>query len=191
MIKIKNIVPLYCFLFSIFYGCNKADSPLTDTNRALHEKLAGDYRLETSFANKEVDIDLNGTENRDMIKESGNFKNSKLWISIDKNLLLFEQMWPEEYPFFYEGTILHVNFANQGDIRTFKFKENNTQIVTDTITKTLNGIIIKSPPLSVKIIGNGKIEVVNKKMLYTNKGLEEVIFTSVYTYTGYNKVIFK
>jgi hypothetical protein len=146
--------------------------------------------LETSYADREIDIDLNGTKNTDMLKEADDFKRSKLWISVDKNMLLFEQMWPEQYPLFNEGKILNVDFANQGDVRTFEFKENNTQIATDTITKTLNKIIIKSPPLSIKIIGNGKIEVVNKKKLYTNKGLEEIIFTSVYAYTGYNKGIY-
>lgn len=191
MISFKNIVPLYCFLSSILYGCNKTNNLLIDKNRALYEKFGGDYRLEISYADREVDIDLNGIKNTDMIKESVDFKNSKLWISIDKNKLLFEQMWPEQYPSFYEGKLLHVNFANQADVRNFEFKENNTRIVTDTITKTLNEIIIQSPPLSIKIIGDGKIEVLNKKKLYTNRGLEEISITSVYSYTGYNKGFFE
>jgi hypothetical protein len=128
----------------------------------------------------------------DMTKESGNFRNNFVLLKISSEKMWFEEMWAEQYPNFYEGKILYVNFASQGDYRKFEFQDNYTRLVTpDTVTRILNGKVRKTPPTSIRIFDDKKIEVKNTKKLYTSNGLEDINFTSVYSYKGYNKGDFR
>jgi hypothetical protein len=200
MNRMKNIL-LFGLLGGLWLsGCHSPIAPNED-NPALHDRFHGKYKIVSSYTDVPVELNGDGTPTTDLTKElpvTANIHNSGLELRVYRDykrtmepVYSFAQNWPEQYiwrpgmvssqawngqPLAYDPAI-DVYYLNQAGWYRFSFSPDLTEIIVTGKEDTTGTRWRK--PLSVKIIGEHTIELVNKRTLYTRQGTKEVIITTV------------
>jgi hypothetical protein len=196
----KKIIMASLFVGLLGAGCDSPIAPNED-NPALHDRFHGKYKIVSSYTDVPVEINGDGIPTTDLTQElppHANIQNAGLELRVYRDykrqmepVFLFTQWWPEQYiwgpglsnsqdwngePIAYDPKI-SVGYPQQGAGYRFSFSPDLKEIIVTGKEDTTN--IRWRKPLSVRIVGEHTIELVNKRVLYTRQGTKEVTITTV------------
>jgi hypothetical protein len=184
-------------------SCKPKDPALKpkDDTELLHQRFHGKYKIISSISNEAVDVNLDGTKSSNLLEEIAdlNFQDRKQFaIEIRiygpskehlQSGLLFTQAWPEQYLQTSQGSwnggellsydpAYSVSYVMQGTVRTFTFSDDLRQIIVNPNENDPSLRWVR--PESVHVQADGRLQVVNKRRLYTREGVKAVTITTLY-----------
>ncbi|WP_031529275.1 hypothetical protein [Dyadobacter crusticola] len=203
----KNLLLICTVLIATISGCKKSNDPVVDaeTQEAqrlvkLHEQFHGKYRIVSSIADQELDINMDGLTSTDLLKEipAFQFENHPHIVEVRiygksnmlaNSSLIISQGWPEQYisignkqwdggPGLEYNANLAVNYVHQGSVRSFRFSDDLKEIIVEPSENERPFRWVA--PESVKIDELDRLHFINKRYLYTKDGVKQVKITSVY-----------
>ncbi len=147
----------------------------------LREKFNGKYELVAAFADKAVDMNLDGFASNDLSNEILNLNAAFVELSGSKNVRIFTQFWQEQYLLESQNIALpSVDYARQGIGFSFSFNEDLKGFNLDKTKVTEEQAERFAVPESVKLLANDLIEVVFVKLVYTGSGWKDITIKASY-----------
>ena len=193
---------IICLLGGMWLAsCSPNDPAPNEDVNALHQRFHGKYKALSSVSSEAIDVNLDGQASTDMLVEipdltlqNSNYLELRIYGSgkyRPSNVFLFTQWWPEQDIFIptnktqrWEGEEiayqpnLTVNYPMQGTPRYFSLSADLKQMTVTSNQKEDSFRWVR--PESVTVENNGRLQVVNKRRLYTRSGVKEVVITTVY-----------
>jgi len=158
---------------------------------ALQEQFHGKYKPLHSVSSQALDINQDGKASTDMLEEISELPDMEIEVSIfgknqynPKPSFIFVHHWPKQWLGRVEPTSYDPNIKLSYD-RTvvawvFAFDSDLTQLLLEPQPPTLTDSELYTPPQSVLVKDNGRIEVTLTKRLYTTEGWETVQIITLY-----------
>ena len=186
---------IYLLSSLLLAGCMPKDFP--PNNSALRERFHGKYQAISSISREPLDVNMDGRASVDMIQEipalannSQSYLELRLYGTGAKGFnsgFLFTQWWPEQsiwvndkkwdlQPIAYDPDLI-VNYGMDGAVRFFLFAQDKLVLDPDDYDDNL---LRWKRPDDITVVGEHRIRVINKKILYTRNGVKEVVITTVY-----------
>ena len=180
MSRLLILASKLAFLMFIITGCKKDHS-----ENDLKQRLNGKYAIVSADVNKKIDVNFDGVESTNLLKEITTLKDSYLELIIrnDAQSYVFSQYWQNQYfntidgnmPTTYDPKVT-VNYMNQATVCSFTINPDGSKLVLSR-----GGIDLAFPlPESVEILKNQNIQVTMTKSLYTSIGWQNLNLTVVY-----------
>ena len=174
-LKCKVVVLIF-----LLTGCKKDDS--TDE---IQKTLNGKYSILSATADKKIDVNFDGVESSDLLKEIATLKESFLELIIRDNdqSYVFSQFWQNQYfntsdeniPIAYDPKVL-VNYMNQATVSSFTINPDGSKLLLDRKVSDASFPL----PESVEILKNQDVKITMAKSLYTSSGWQKTSVIVVY-----------
>ena len=168
-------------LLTTVISCKKLKDNELDT---LESKFHGKYMIVSATADKEVDINLDGKADKNVLNEIPELRMSYLELIVRGNVKkgVFSQFWQNQYfqgiegkPVSYNPSIL-VNFQNQATVASFTADPKAKVLLLSRASDQPDFPL----PISVEVLEDQRIRIIHSKEIFTTTGWRTIVFEVVY-----------
>jgi hypothetical protein len=189
------------------WGCKSNDNILQPKPHQdfedLHQQFHGKYKIVSAVSSDAIDVNMDGNATTDLISEievltTGTITSPYSEIIINEpsgsnpnRKFLFVQAWPQQFVRLGGGKSwdgmemipFHADYTFAYDMkvvyRQFDFSPDLKQLIVVS-GKEEDPVFSQSAPKHVLVLGDGRIEVVANRKIYTSNGVKQVIVTTTY-----------